>query len=86
MVSYVVTGANRGLGLALVQILHARCTSGSSNALQGDDLEDRIFALVRDLNSCNELKKLVDPNVHIISGDLDNPETLHVETTLCLLS
>ena len=73
MVSYVVTGAGRGLGLAIVQVLHER------------NSEDHIFAVVRNTDSCSELKKLADdPNVHIVMGDLDKPETLRVRTVCCL--
>jgi NAD(P)-dependent dehydrogenase (short-subunit alcohol dehydrogenase family) len=86
MVSYVVTGANRGIGLALVQALYARCTRDPSNGLQEHNPEDLILAIVRDPSSCDELKKLAGPNVHIILGDLDKPETLHVGIARCLSS
>ena len=43
--------------------------------------QDHVFAIVRNPDSSDELKKLVGPNVHIIMGDLDRPETLHVRTT-----
>jgi len=65
MVSYLVTGASSGIGLAFVQTLHER------------NPQDHIFAIVYDLDSCDELRKLAGPNVHIIPGDLDRPETLH---------
>lgn len=86
MVSYVVTGASRGIGLAFVQALHARCALHPSNLLQGCNSEDQIFAIVRDLNSCDELQKLAGPYVHIILGDLNKPETLHVRSTRSLPS
>jgi len=65
MVSYAITGASRGLGLAFVQTLHER------------NPQDHVFAIVRNPDSSPELKKLAGPNVHIIRGDLDQPETLH---------
>jgi len=65
MVSYVVTGANRGIGLAFAQAIHER------------NPQDLLFAIVRNPDSSTELKKLASPNVHIIAGDLDRPETLH---------
>jgi len=65
MVSYVVTGASRGIGLAFVQALHER------------NPQDHVFAIVRNPDSSDELKKLAGPNVHIITGDLEQPETLH---------
>ena len=69
MVSYVVTGAGRGIGLAIVQVLHER------------NSEDRIFAIVRNPDSSTELKKLADdPDVYIVVGDLDKLETLRVRT------
>ena len=77
MVSYVVTGAGRGIGLAIVRALHARILH-PSRCLQGHNLEGRVFAIDQDLNSCDGLKRLAGPNVHIIPGDLDKPETLHV--------
>lgn len=74
MVTYVVTGANRGLGLSLVQALHARLTKQEHNP------QDSIFAIVQDPDSCDELQKLAGPNFHIIPGDLDKLDTLHVRT------
>jgi len=65
MVSYVVTGASRGIGLAFAQTLHER------------NPQDHVFAVVRNPDSCDELRKLAGPNFHIILGDLDRPETLH---------
>jgi len=65
MVSYVITGASRGLGLAFVEAIHER------------NPQDHVFALVRNPGSSAELKALAGPNVHIIAGDLDQPETLH---------
>jgi len=65
MVSYVVTGASRGIGLAFVQALHDRKP------------QDQVFAIVRNPDSSAELKKLAGPNVHIVVGDLDRLETLH---------
>ena len=74
MVSYAVTGAGRGIGLAIVQVLHER------------NSEDHIFAIVRTQGSSSELKILADdnPKIHIIVGDLDKPETLRVRTVYCL--
>ena len=77
MVSYVVTGAGRGLGLAFVQALHARRTLHSP--------QSRVFALVQDLDSCDVLRKLAGSNIHIIPGDLDEPETLHASSARRLL-
>ncbi|KAF9787194.1 NAD-P-binding protein [Thelephora terrestris] len=68
MVSYAVTGASRGLGLAFVQALHARRTLRNPKSI--------IFALVQDLDTCDELKKLGRSDIHIIPSDLDKPETL----------
>jgi NAD(P)-dependent dehydrogenase (short-subunit alcohol dehydrogenase family) len=83
MVSYVVTGASRGIGLAFVQVLHARLALRPHNRPQGDNPQDCVFAIVQDLNSCDELKKLAGPDFHIIPGDLDKPETLRVRTARC---
>ena len=41
---------------------------------------DRIFAVIRRQDLSTELRKLAGPNVHIIAGDLDQPETLHVRS------
>ena len=71
MVSYVVTGANRGIGLAFVRALHAR---------QKRSARQIICAIVQDLNSCEELLQLAGPDLYVIQGDLDKPETLHVRT------
>lgn len=72
MVSYVVTGASRGIGLAFVQALHAR---------QQLNPQDVVFAIVQDPNACPELKQLAGPNLHILQGDLDKPGTLHAAAT-----
>ena len=42
-----------------------------------------MFAVVRNPDSSHELRELAGPNVHIIAGDLDRPETLHVRIVLC---
>lgn len=86
MVSYVVTGASRGIGLALVQALRARRALRPSNTLQDRSPEPLTFAIVQDQNSCDELQQLAGPNCHVILGDLDKPETLHVRTALPLPS
>ena len=83
MVSYVVTGANRGIGLAFVQALQARLALRPPSRLQKRDSQDAVFAIVQDLDSCGELRKLADSNVHIIRGDLDKPGTLHVRAANC---
>lgn len=78
MVSYVITGASRGLGLAFVQALHARRTLRNSKS--------SIFALVQDLDSCDELRKLAGSIIHVIRGDLDKPETIHASPARRLLT
>lgn len=86
MVSYVVTGASRGIGLALVQVLHARLTLDPSHPSQERDPQVHIFAIVRSPGSCDELKKLAGPYFHIVRGDLDMPETLQVGIMSYLLN
>ena len=49
--------------------------------MQERNPQDHIFAVVRNPDSSEELKKLAGPNVHIIAGDLEQPETLHVRTS-----
>ena len=78
MVSYVVTGASRGLGLAFVQALHVRRALRHTHKSQGRNPQNSIFAIVQDLNSCGELEKIAGPDIHIIPGDLDKPKSLHV--------
>ena len=49
--------------------------------MQERNPQDHVFAIVRNPDSSDELKKFAGPNFHIIAGDLDRPETLHVRTT-----
>ncbi|TFY65639.1 hypothetical protein EVG20_g5446 [Dentipellis fragilis] len=59
MPSYAVTGANRGIGLAFVRQLSAKP-------------ENVVFALVRNLNTTENLKNLKRSNVHILKADISN--------------
>ncbi|KAH8115081.1 NAD-binding protein [Phellopilus nigrolimitatus] len=67
MVSYVVTGAGRGLGLEYVRQL----SSNHANV---------IFALVRDKTRASELQELVlsneYKNIHVVRADLDDHDSI----------
>lgn len=65
MPSYAITGAARGLGLELVRQL----SSNPSNT---------IFGIVRNPDNAINLAALtkLNPNVHIIKGDVGSPEQL----------
>lgn len=70
MPSYAITGAARGLGLELVRQL----SSNPSNT---------IFGIVRDPDNAISLASLtkLNPNVHIINGDVGSPEQLAAAAT-----
>ncbi|KAH8115084.1 NAD-binding protein [Phellopilus nigrolimitatus] len=67
MVSYVVTGAGRGLGLEYVRQL----STNHANV---------IFALVRDKTRASELQELVlsneYKNIHVVHADLDDHDSI----------
>ncbi|KAA1466363.1 NAD(P)-binding protein [Dentipellis sp. KUC8613] len=59
MPSYAITGANRGIGFAFVRQLSAKP-------------ENVVFALVRNLNTTEDLKNLKRSNVHILKTDISD--------------
>ena len=70
MPSYAITGAARGLGLELVRQL----SSNPSNT---------VFGIVRNPDNAINLASLtkLNPNVHIIKGDVGSPEQLAAAAT-----
>ncbi|KAA1472251.1 NAD(P)-binding protein [Dentipellis sp. KUC8613] len=63
MPSYVITGANRGIGLAFVRQLSAKS-------------ENIVIALVRNISTTDGLKSLNRSNVHILQADIGDLASL----------
>ncbi|TFY65907.1 hypothetical protein EVG20_g5179 [Dentipellis fragilis] len=63
MPSYVITGANRGIGLAFVRQLSAKP-------------DNVVIALVRNVGTVDELKSLNRSNVHILQADIGDLASL----------
>jgi len=64
MVSFLITGASRGIGLEFVRQL-------------SDNSENTVFALVRNKSKANFLEPVAErPNVHVVQADVVSAEQL----------
>ncbi|KAL4249679.1 NAD(P)-binding domain superfamily protein [Abortiporus biennis] len=70
MPSYVVTGSNRGIGLAFIRQL-------------SEDPKNIVFALARDPDNSQELQELHKSrkNVHLLQGDITDVKALKAAAT-----